>query len=183
MSIELLNKENLGLVVIDVQPSLMAAMSQRQLVVENQLILLKLAEVCDLPVVVTEQNSERLGATLPEIQKTIKDFDPIPKMHFNSCLVDAFNERLKSLGLKKIILTGVETHVCVFQTCLSLLEQGYTVHLPIDAVDSRTEDNWQSGAGLMKQAGAVITSTEAVVFQVLEKAGTDEFRAMLPFIK
>ena len=97
--------------------------------------------------------------------------------------MDAFNNSLDSEGLRNVIVTGVESHICVFQTCISILERGYRVHVPQDAVDSRTDENWRVGLDLMKQAGAVITSTETVIYQILKKAGTKEFKQMLKVIK
>ncbi len=183
MTISLLNKENTGLVIVDVQEKLMGVMGQRERVIDRVGKLLDLARVFELPVIVTEQNPQHLGPTLPVIQEALRAYDPIEKVHFNCCDVSAFNEALKDKGLQNIILTGVETHVCVFQTCVSLLEQGLRVHVPHHAVSSRTEDNWRIGLSLMGEAGAVITSTETVIFQILEKAGTPEFKALLKTIK
>ena len=97
--------------------------------------------------------------------------------------LDASMRKTESEGLKKIIITGVESHICVFQTCLSLIERGREVHVPQDAVDSRTDENWRVGLALMKQAGAYITSTESVIYQILKKAGTKEFKEMLKMVK
>ncbi|MDP6179374.1 MAG: isochorismatase family protein, partial [Desulfatiglandales bacterium] len=124
-----------------------------------------------------------LGPTLPEVKESLSSYEPIDKLHFNCCDVDTFNARLESAGLKNIILTGVESHICVFQTCFSLLERGCRVHVPQDAVDSRTEENWKVGLELMKETGALITSTETIIYQMLKKAGTKEFKEMLKIIK
>ena len=104
-------------------------------------------------------------------------------MDFNCCEADDFNRRLESLYVENIILAGVETHICVFQTCFSLQKQGLQVHVPQDAVDSRTDENRRIGLGLMRDAGAVVTSTETIVYQVLKKAGTKEFKTMLRMIR
>jgi nicotinamidase-related amidase len=104
-------------------------------------------------------------------------------MHFNCCDVDEFNEGLNSLGVKSLIIVGVETHICVFQTCASLLEKGYSIHVPQDAVSSRADENWQVGLRLMDKAGAFITSTETIIYQIMKKAGTPEFKKMLKVIK
>ena len=85
--------------------------------------------------------------------------------------------------MRNVIITGVESHICVFQTCVSILERGYRVHVPQDAVDSRTDENWRVGLDLMKQAGAVITSTETVIYQILKKTGTKEFEKMLKVMR
>ena len=180
---KLLDKEKTGLLVVDVQDKLMGVMGQKQRVVDNVLKLLHLSKIFDLPVILTEQYPKWLGPTLPEIKESLPNIEPISKLHFNCCDVDAFTNRLESEGLEKIIITGVESHICVFQTCLSLLERGYVVHVPQDAVDSRTEENWRVGLGLMSKAGAYITSTEAIIYQILKKAGTKEFKEMLKLVK
>jgi len=183
MAISLLNKENTGLVIVDVQEKLMGVMGQRERVIDRVSKLLDLARVFQLPVIVTEQNPKNLGPTLPAIRETLPAYEPIEKIHFNCCDIDAFNDCVERNGLRNIILTGVEAHVCVFQTCVSLLDRGYRVHVPHHAVDSRTEDNWRIGLSLMQEAGATITSTETVIFQILKMAGTPEFKALLKSIK
>jgi nicotinamidase-related amidase len=183
MTGHVLHKEHLGLAIIDVQVKLMAVMSRRQRVVENSVKLIHLSRLFNLPVIVTEQYPRMMGSTLPEIKEALHTYDPIEKMDFNCCAVEYFNNLLESADLETIILAGVETHICIFQTCINLLEKGYNVHVPQDAVDSRTEENWHVGLELMKDAGAVITSTETIIFQILKRAGTKEFKEMLKIIK
>jgi nicotinamidase-related amidase len=183
MTISKLNKENTGLVIVDAQEKLMGVMGQKDRVTDRMLKLLDLARVFQLPVIVTEQNPKHLGPTLPAIRESLPAYDPITKVDFDCCEVDVFNESILKKALQNIILTGVETHICVLQTCVSLLERGYRVHVPHHAVDSRTEDNWQIGLSLMREAGATITSTETLIFQILKKAGTPEFKALLKTIK
>jgi len=180
---KLLEREQTGLIVVDVQAKLMGVMGRKQRVMENVIRLLQLSKLFALPIILTEQYPKWLGPTLPEITEDFPDDEPIAKLHFNCCDVDAFNERLDSAGLKNIILTGVESHICIFQTCVSLIEKGYQVHVPQDAVDSRTDENWGVGLELMRKAGAFITSTETVIYQILKKAGTPEFKQMSKFVK
>ena len=180
---QLLENKDTGLIIIDVQEKLMEVMGQKQRVIDNVIRLLELSKIFGLSVLFTEQYPKWLGSTLPEIVESSPSYDPISKMHFNCCDVEAFNERLNTLALKNIIVVGVETHICVFQTCVSLLEKGYHVHLPQDAVTSRTDENWQVGLKLMDKAGALITSTETVIYQIMKKAGTTEFKKMLKVIK
>jgi len=183
MTISLLNKEDTGLVVVDAQEKLMQVMREPERVVDRMIKLLHLAQVYDLPVILTEQYPKWLGPTLPPIQEALPGYDPIEKLDFDCCRVDLFNTRLETAALKNIILTGVETHICVFQTCVSLLKKGYTVHVPHHAVDSRTEDNWHIGLSLMKEAGAVITSAETIIFQIMKRAGSQEFKEMMKVVK
>jgi nicotinamidase-related amidase len=180
---QLLAKEKTGIIIIDVQEKLMAVMGQKQRVLDNVLRLMELSNIFGLPVLFTEQYPKWLGPTLPEIVETSPSYDPISKMHFNCCDVEGFNKKLNSLESENLIVVGVETHICVFQTCVSLLERGYQIHVPQDAVTSRTDENWQVGLKLMDKAGAVITSTEAILYQIMKKAGTTEFKKMLKVIK
>jgi nicotinamidase-related amidase len=180
---KLLEQENTGLLIIDVQEKLMGVMGRRQIVIDNIIKLLHLAKLFDLPVILTEQYPKWLGTTLPEIKESLPTYEPISKLHFNCCNVEAFNSGLDSAGLENIIITGVESHICIFQTCVSILEKGHNIHVPQDAVDSRTDENWRIGLELMKSAGALITSTETVIYQILKRAGTKEFKKMLKIIK
>jgi nicotinamidase-related amidase len=180
---ELLNRENTGLLIIDVQEKLMEVMGRKKGITENIIKLLHLSALFELPLILTEQYPRWLGPTLKEIQELSPAYDPITKMHFNCCDVDAFNERLEGERLQSVIVTGVESHICVFQTCACLLQRGYAVHVPQDAVDSRTEDNWRVGLELLREAGAFISSTETVIYQIMGKAGTEEFKKMLKILK
>lgn len=180
---QLLKKSNTGFLIVDAQEKLMQVMEQRQRIIENINRIVLLSKLFELPIILTEQYPKWLGSTLPEIKESLPFYEPISKLHFNCCDVDDFNEKLNSEHLKTIILAGVETHICIFQTCVSLLEKGYQVQIPQDAVGSRTDENWRVGLELSDKAGAVITSTESVIYQILEKAGTKEFKQMLKLIK
>jgi nicotinamidase-related amidase len=179
----LLEKANTGLIIIDVQEKLMQVMGRKQSIIENIKKLLLLSKLFKLPVILTEQYPKWLGSTVPEIIESLPVYKPISKLYFNCCDEEAFNEQLNSVDLKTIILTGVESHICIFQTCTSLLEKGYQIHLPQDAIGSRTNENWHVGIELSKKAGAFITSTETVIYQILKKAGTKEFKQMLKVMK
>ncbi len=179
----LLDKNNAALLIIDIQERLAAVMDKKEQVVRNTLHLVELAKMQNIPVVVTEQYPKGLGRTLPEITAALPSYLPIEKMTFNCCGESPFNEQIKGLGRKKFIVTGMETHICVLQTILGLLEAGYDVHLVADAVCSRTKANWRSGLELVRDAGAAITNTETVLFQLLGIAGTPEFKAISNRIK
>ena len=183
MTLSLLRKEKTGLIIVDAQEKLMNVMKNRERVVDRMVKLLHLARVFDLPVILTEQNSKMLGPTVSAVKELLPEYRPLEKIHFNCCEVEDFNRALDSGDFNNFILTGIETHICVFQTCLSLLEKGYNVHVPHHAVDSRTEGNWNIGLSLMQRAGAVITSAETIIFQIIGKAGTKEFKKLLPVIK
>ena len=179
----MLDKNNAVLLIIDIQERLAVVMDHKDQVVRNTLHLVELAKMQDLPVVVTEQYPRGLGRTLPEITAALPAYLPIEKITFNCCGEGSFNEQIRRLGRKKIILAGMETHICVLQTALGLLAEGYQPHLVTDAVCSRTTHNWSTGIGLMRDAGAVITCTETALFQLLGTAGTPEFKAISQRIK
>jgi nicotinamidase-related amidase len=176
----LIVKEDSVLVVIDVQEKLMPVIANGEKVTDNVVRLLKFSQIIGLPVILTEQ--ENLGATLPEIRDLIPDTRPIPKLVFNCFRSDEFEKAVQETGRNTLILTGVETHICVAQTALHALPQ-FTVHVVSDATSSRTVENCNIGLERMRQSGAVITSTEMLIFELLQRAGTDEFRATLPLVK
>lgn len=178
-----INRDNALLLIVDVQERLAVVMREREKVAANTIHLVESAKLLNIPVLLTEQYPKGLGPTVSEIKDALNPYGPIEKITFNCCGEPVFMKRIRDIGRKKIILTGMETHVCVLQTCLGLLEQGYDVHVVIDAVCSRHKDNFKTGIGFMRDAGAVITCTETVLFQLLEKAGTEEFRTISKRIK
>lgn len=179
-----LDRNNAVLVVIDVQEKLCRAMDEKVLhrLVTNTTILQEAAQELGIPVIATEQYVKGLGETLPALKERLPEA-AMEKMTFGCCGESAFPDRLKALGRKQILVTGMETHVCVLQTVLELLDSGYNVHLVKDAVMSRRTENWQVGVETCRDAGAVITSTEAALFQLLKVAGTEEFKKLAKLVK
>lgn len=178
-----LDKNEVILVIVDIQEKLAAVMDERKKVVDNCLHLIALSKLLDFPVIVNEQYPRGLGPTVNEIREALRTYEPLEKLTFSCCKGLSFVERLSETGRKKVILTGMETHVCVLQTCIGLLDAGYTVHVAGDAICSRTRENFQAAKEFMRDAGAIITCTETVLFQLLEKAGTEEFRIISKRIK
>ncbi len=178
-----LDKEDTVLLIVDIQEKLAVVMKERDKVVKNNLHLIELAKMINMPVMVTEQYPKGLGTTVPELREAIPSYRPIEKMTFDCCGQPAFLEELKEHKRKKVVLTGMETHICVLQTCLGLLRGGINVHLVQDAVCSRTKENWKTGIEFIRDAGAIVTSTETVLFQLLKVAGTEEFKKISKRIK
>lgn len=170
------------LVIIDLQEKLMKAMKDREKVYKNTNLLLATAYETNMPVVVTEQYPQGLGSTVNEIKNNFRKYEYMAKTSF-SAWVDEMKDIMKKLNRKTVILTGSETHVCVFQTARDLVEDGFKVFLVKDAVCSRFDENYQNGIELIKDAGAVITNAETVIFDILQKAGTPEFKAISPLLK
>ena len=181
----LLDSARAVLIVIDVQEKLCAAMDQdvlRQLV-KNTGILLESAHELAVPVLFTEQYVKGLGPTLPELKNRAAAAPSFEKLTFSCCGNQSFVEHLKNCGRTQVIVAGMETHVCVLQTVIELLADGFHVHIVTDAVMSRSGDSKQTAIEAMVLAGAVPTSTEAVVFQLLKVAGTDSFRKLSKLVK
>lgn len=176
-----LKKEEVTLVIIDLQEKLMPAMSNREIIYKNTRVLLETAKQLQIPVIVTEQYPKGLGATVPEIKEYLSDYEYQDKISFSAC--ESLNNLLAKSDRKTLIIVGSETHVCVFQTVRDMIESGYNVHLVKDAVCSRFEINHNSGLELMRDLGAVITNTETVAFDLFKAAGTPEFKAVSALIK
>lgn len=179
----LLQPEDSALLVIDIQERLAAVMTERKKVVDNCLHLIELSRLLNIPVIVTEQYPKGLGPTVEEIRKALPEYKPFEKLSFNCCDEKGFMELIENLKRRRLILTGMETHICVLQTCLGLLKKGFYVHVVSDAVCSRSEENKKTGLEVMRDAGAVITCTETVLFQELKVAGTEEFKIISKRIK
>lgn len=178
-----LDKNDSAIVIVDIQERLAAVMDKRQKVITNCLHLIDAAKILNIPVILTEQYPKGLGPTVSEIREFLPSYEPIEKLTFSCCREPVFMNSVAASGKKKIILAGMETHVCVLQTSLGLIRVGYAVHAVSDAICSRSNDNFHSGIEFMRDAGAVITCTETVLFQLLEKAGTAEFSVISKRIK
>ena len=176
----LIDRDDCALIVIDIQDKLLPFIAHKELMVANVVRLIKFAKIINMPVIVTEQ--EKLGETIPEIKTELTDPQPIRKIFYSCFKCEPFVESLRKLGKKTLILTGMETHICIMQTALHALPE-FNVHIISDAVSSRFVNNWELGIERMRKAGAVISSTEMVIFELLGRAGTDEFRATLPLVR
>lgn len=180
-----LERDKAVLVVIDVQEKLTLAMDHKVLnrLTRNIGILLESAAELQVPVVVTEQYVKGLGATLAELKEKAGTAPCYEKMAFSCCGSSEFVDKLKESGRTQIIITGMETHVCVLQTVIELRDAGFEVHLVKDAVMSRSKQNWQTAVDAMTLTGAVPTSTESVLFQLLKVAGTEEFKKLSKLVR
>lgn len=179
----LLSRDDAVLVVVDVQGPFVRAVFETDRVVSNVIKLVESAKVLGLPVLVTLQNKARMGDTIPEIAAALPEHEPIDKMTFSCCGVEPFPTALKALGRTTVVLCGVETHVCVNQTAHDLIELGFAVQVPGDAVSSRTEGNWRAGIERMRDIGVIITSTEMAIFELLRSAAAPEFKRILELVK
>ncbi len=171
------------LLIIDIQQAMLKVINPWELVAGKAKQLIQSANALDVPTLLTEQYKKGLGETIPELIQEIKSPQVFSKEHFSACLEADFILTVESFNRKKIVVVGVEAHVCVLQTCLDLIKAGFQVHLVADAVASRVNENRDIAIDLLRQAGAVISSTEIIIFQWACRANTDEFRKILPIVR
>jgi nicotinamidase-related amidase len=175
------------LLVVDVQEKLAPAMPEatRATLVKNAELLLQAAETLGVRVIASEQYPKGLGPTIAPLAARLaaRSVAPLPKLTFDACSDLAIARALADSGAKSVVVIGMESHVCVFQTARELVKRGYATHVVADAVASRTEENRRLGLGLCERAGASITATETVIFDLLERAGTEEFKQLSKLLR
>jgi nicotinamidase-related amidase len=177
-----LTPQNTALVVIDVQEKLMNAMPQRAEMLAAIQKLIGAARVLNLPTLVTAQYIKGLGPVCGEITKATPDITPLEKMTFSCCGSEEFLRTVKDLRRQRIILCGIEAHVCVQQTAIDLMKD-YFVYIAADAIGSRHETDYTVAIERMRDCGAVITTVESAIFEILRESGTDQFKQILPLLK
>lgn len=183
-----LQRSRAALFVVDIQERLIPAMPEQvaRQVIRNTAVLIETASKLGLPVVVSQQYPKGLGATVKPIEDALaaaKQVHRFDKTEFSAGNTADFAALAPGLRRDQWIITGMEAHVCIYQTARDLVARGYQVHVVADAISSRTEDNWQIGCNLIERAGGIITSTEVVVFDLLGRAGTEEFKVLSRLIK
>ena len=169
------------LLVIDVQDRLIETISEYRSVVRNIQALIKAAQVLGVPILASEQ--EKLGETVPELKSLLLNIVPYRKLSFSCCRESDFMKKLCQMRNRTAIACGIETHICVLQTVLDLLKRRYRVQVVKDASSSHTVTDHETAIERMKNAGAIITSTEATIYELTERAGTEEFKKILEIVK
>jgi nicotinamidase-related amidase len=183
MKPELLDRNRSALVLIDFQERLFPSVYEHPRVMARIDLLLSAASLMHVPVLLTEQYPRGLGSTVEEIRKALPHAQPVEKMDFSCAAAPGFKEALSSLHRDQIVLTGIETHICVAQTALDLASTGEKVFVVADATSSRRPLDAQTALQRMEQSGLTIITAESVVFEWLRRAGTDEFKALQPKLK
>jgi nicotinamidase-related amidase len=180
-----LNADECALVVVDIQEKLLPPIFNKDALVKNSQLLIRLATILHVPVMVTTQYCKGLGPTVSDIASLLADAAAIDKLEFGCFGNEQFRAKLQELpgDRNTVLLCGMEAHICVMQTALGALNAGYLVHVASDAVGSRAESNWRVGLERMKAAGAVISSTEMMMYELLRCSGTPAFKELLPFLK
>lgn len=171
------------LVVVDVQDRLADAMPRRDEVVATAAMLVRSARLLGMPVLVTRQYPEGLGDIVPELRAVLGEYTPIDKTVFCCRSDKGFSGELADTWRGQVILVGMEAHICIAQTALALVEDGYRVHVVADAVCSRRDSDCEIALERLRYAGAAVTTSEAVLYEALGEAGTEEFRAVLTMVK
>ena len=178
-----IDREKLALVIIDIQDKLFHNIHDKESMKENVIKLIEFSKIMGIPIILSEQYPKGLGQTIEEVKAALPSYDPLDKSSFSCCGEEDFEKRLLKLGARTIAITGIECHVCVFQTARDMLARGYVVHIISDGVSSRARENWKVGIDRMRELGATISSTEMFMFEVMEKAGTQEFKEVVPLLK
>ncbi len=180
-----LQADRCALIVVDIQEKLLPPIFNKDEMVKNSQLLVRLANILEIPTIVTTQYVKGLGPTVPEIASLLTGTPPIDKMQFGCFGSDQFRSALKALpgNRNTLLVCGMEAHICVMQTVLGALNDGYLVHVATDAIGSRVRWNWDIGIDRMRAAGAVISTTEMMIYELLRASGTAQFKQMLPYLK
>lgn len=179
----MLTTDTAALLLIDVQGRLAHLMNEKEMLFDNLQRLVRGVRVLGLPILWVEQNPAGLGPTIPEVADLLPDVRPIAKMTFSSCGEPRFVAALAATGRKQLLVAGIETHICVYQSVVDLLASGCAVHVVADAVSSRSPVNKAIGIEKMNAAGAALTSVETALFELLRVARGDAFREISRIVK
>jgi nicotinamidase-related amidase len=180
-----LEADQCALVVIDIQEKLLPPIFQREQLVRNAQLLIRAAGILKIPALVSTQYAKGLGATVPEVASLLPGTDAIDKTLFSCFGSDVFCSMVRRLPGQRttLLLCGMESHICVAQTALAALREGHLVHVASDAVSSRTEWNWKIGLDRMRAAGAIISSTEMMMYELMRSSSSAAFKELLPYLK
>lgn len=171
------------LLIVDIQKTMFDLCVEKHIVTQNINALIDMANNLEIPIVFTEHNPAKLGDFDKSMAHKSPDSPVLNKIEFSCFGNEAIGKTIADTGKKSIILAGIESHVCIFQTGVQAIQEGYHVHVVADAVSARSNFSLKTGLDRLKQAGAVITTTEMLIFELLLKAGTSDFKKMLPIIK
>jgi len=181
----IINSNDSLLLMIDIQEKLFQAMEidSQNLLKKNSVILFRTAAEFNIPLIITEQYRKGLGETIPELKDAAGECQNLEKIHFDCMKNDEIKNAVHNTGKRTVIITGIESHICVLQTALNLLSEKFKVVIASDAVASRRKHDYKSALSILSQAGALIYPTETIAFMLLEKAGTPEFKKLSPLFK
>lgn len=180
-----LEAEQCALIVVDMQEKLLPPIWEKERLVKNIQLLIRLAGIMKIPALLTTQYAKGLGNTVPAVAEMLPNTQAIDKLMFSCFGSDAFCSMLKRLPGPRttVLLCGMEAHICVMQTALGALQDGYLVHVASDAVSSRTQLNWQIGLDRMRSAGTILSSTEMMLYELMRSSGAPAFKELLPHLR
>ncbi|MEZ9424348.1 hydrolase [Vibrio lentus] len=179
----MLMRQKTGLVVVDVQGKLARLVDESETLISNCGKLIQGAQVLDLPIISLEQNSEKLGATVDELNDLLSDAKPIPKFTFNACDEPKFVEAVQAKDVETWLVCGIEAHICVYQTAIGLLELGYKVQVVSDCISSRTALNKNLAIRRLTDAGIQITGLEMSLYELVKDCRAPEFKSILSLVR
>ncbi len=179
----MLTTENTLFLLVDVQGKLAHIVHESASTIQNIQALVKGMNLFKIPILSVEQNPNGLGKTVEEISTLIQDFNPYSKMTFSAWSEPTIQAEINRINPRNIVVVGIETHVCVYQTCVELLEENYHVVLVQDAVSSRTQANKELAINKLSLLGAEITSTEMLLFELQKTCAHPRFKELLTLIK
>lgn len=179
----MLTPKNTCLVIIDIQEKLLPVMAEPEKVVKNTGILIRTAKALNMPILWCQQVPKALGPTVEEVAFLLEGVEPIDKFSFSCCCDETFIAKLDETKVQSAIVCGIESHVCVFQTAVHLMQKGLEVHVVADTTSSRTNENKQIAINRMTKEGVTVTSTEMCLFELLQDAKHEKFRELSKLIK
>ena len=179
----LFTRDNSIILLVDYQEKFVPVLHNNQETIKNIKLLLSGANIYKVPVFVSEQVPEKLGPTIADFKQYLDSAKFFSKKTMSCCGQNVFLEELKNKKIKKIAVCGIEAHVCVLQSCLDLLYNGFQVHLVSDAITTRISHNKEIAIEKIKSAGAIVSSTETILFEIAYEAGTEEFKKLQQLFK
>ncbi|MFB9079180.1 hydrolase [Flavobacterium procerum] len=179
----MLQLENTGLIVIDVQGKLARIVNESNRMITNIEKLIRGSQILSLPIIWAEQNPKGLGDTVPELKELLKNNHSIEKFYFNALDNEEFKEAILKTKRKQWIVCGIETHICVYQTILGLLENGFEVEIAADCVSSRSKENSEMALAKLQNCGACLTNVEMCLYELMKSSKNENFKEILNLIK
>jgi nicotinamidase-related amidase len=180
---KIFQRENSALLVIDIQEKILPVIFEFERVIENSLKLINGFKILNVPIYFTEQYPKGLGPTESRVKAALNGLTLYEKMSFSCIGAEGLFEKFKNQNIKKVVLCGIESHVCVFQSSLDLIANGFQVYIAADAVSSRRKFDYEIALERMRKHGVEISLTESILFEMLNVCGTDEFKAVSKLVK
>ena len=179
----MLKKHNTGLILVDVQGSLARKVENSDLIIANIRKLIQCCKILSLPIIWLEQNPKGLGKTVPELSELLQEFQVHVKSHFNALSEESIRKAIKETNRQQWLVAGIEAHVCVYQSVMGLIKEGYKVEVVADCISSRLQSNVDLTLSKMNGFGAHLTSLEMLVFELVKDSKDTSFREILSVVK